>query len=248
MSNSEKTLITVATFNEIESLPELVEEIFHYAPDADLLVVDDNSPDGTGDWCDRKAVQDPRIRCIHREGKLGLGTAVIAAMRYAVDEGYKQMVNLDADLSHPPRYLPELLAGMDPPGGAAVDVMIGSRYVPGGGIEGWGLGRRIMSKGVNLYARCLLGLTPRDTSGSFRCYRTEILRRLDFSRVRSRGYSFFEEILWHLKRQGARFDEIPITFVDRRLGKSKINASEAARALWLIFRLGLENLRSARKA
>jgi len=126
MSNAEKTLVTVATYNEMENLPLLVDEVFQVAPEVDLLVVDDNSPDGTGDWCDRTAADDPRLRCLHREGKLGLGTATIAAMRYGIEQGYRYVLNMDADFSHPPRYLPELIAGMDPPDGPATDVMIGS--------------------------------------------------------------------------------------------------------------------------
>ncbi len=183
MSNAEKTLITVATYNEMENLPRLVEEIFRFAPEADLLVIDDNSPDGTGHWCDQKAAEDPRVHCLHRPGKLGLGTAILAGMKYAVEHGYKYVLNMDADFSHQPRYLPELLAGMDPPGGPPVDVMIGSRYVPGGGVEGWPLRRHLMSRGVNFYARWLLGLEPKDCSGGFRCYRTS---RLEPARCRRR--------------------------------------------------------------
>lgn len=238
-----KTLVSVATYNEIENLPSLVDEIFRYVPDADLLVIDDNSPDGTGQWCDRRAAEDPRVRCLHRSGKLGLGTAILAAMRYAIEQGYERLINLDADFSHHPRYLPDLLAGMaaddDSPG---ADVMIGSRYVPGGGIEGWPWKRHFMSQGVNVYSRWLLGLSPRDCSGSYRCYRTALLRRIDFDAVRSRGYSFQEEILWHLKRAGCRFGETPIVFVDRVKGSSKIDTREALAALGNIFVLGLCNL------
>ncbi|MFH1923845.1 MAG: polyprenol monophosphomannose synthase [Planctomycetota bacterium] len=241
MSHAERTLVTVATYNEIENLPKLVDAIFEVAPEVDLLVIDDNSPDGTGRWCDERAMADSRVHCLHREGKLGLGTAIVAGMQHALEHGYKHVLNMDADFSHHPRYLPNLLAGMDPPDGLPVDVMIGSRYVPGGGVEGWPWRRHFMSGGVNLYSRWLLGLKPRDSSGAFRCYRTELLAKLDFSRVRSRGYSFQEEILWHLKRLGARFGETPITFVDRTAGSSKINSKEALAALGIIFALGVRN-------
>jgi dolichol-phosphate mannosyltransferase len=241
-SGADKTLITIATYNEIDNLPRLVDEVFAQAPQAELLVIDDNSPDGTGQWCDRRAAEDGRVHCLHREGKLGLGTATVAGLRYAVAGGYRQVLNMDADFSHHPRYLPALLAGMDPPGGPAVDVMIGSRYIPGGGIEGWSWRRHFMSRGINLYARWLLGLAPRDCSGAYRCYRTSLLARLDFAAIRSRGYSFQEEILWHLKRLGARFAETPIVFVDRCHGASKINAREAAVSLRIILGLGLRNL------
>jgi len=242
MSNAEKTLVTVATYNEMENLPDLVEQVFEIVPQVDMLVIDDNSPDGTGRWCDEKAAEDPRLHCLHREGKLGLGTATIAGMKYGLEEGYRYVLNMDADFSHHPRYLPDLIAGMDPAGGPAADVMIGSRYIPGGGVEGWPLHRRLMSRGVNCYARCLLGLKSKDCSGAFRCYRTELLARLDFATVRSRGYSFQEEILWRLKRLGARFGETPIVFADRQRGSSKIDSKEALAALRIIFTLGLRNL------
>ena len=239
MSNSEKTLVTVATYNEIENLPLLVDAIFEQLPDAHVLVIDDGSPDGTGDWVDKRAEEDNRVHCIHREGKLGLGTAIIAGMRYGVEQGYRYVLNMDADFSHHPRYLPDLVAGMDPQGGGGVDVMIGSRYVPGGGVEGWPLKRHFMSRGVNMYARLMLGIKPRDCSGSYRCYRTTLLEKLDFDAIRSRGYSFQEEILFHLRRAGARFGETPIVFADRERGQSKIHSGEAVSALWVLFRIGL---------
>jgi len=231
-----RTLITVATYNEIENLPPLVEAIFAVAPEVDLLAIDDNSPDGTGKWCDEQAASDNRIHCLHRPGKLGLGTATIAGMRYAIERGYELLLNMDADFSHNPRYIPALLAGME-----NADVMIGSRYVAGGGVKDWPLARKLMSWGVNTYARLLLGLSPRDCSGAFRCFRVELLKKIDFDSIRSRGYSFQEEILWHLKRAGARFTETPILFADRERGQSKINSREALSVLWIIFRLGIRN-------
>ncbi len=242
MPPAHSTLVTLATYNEIENLPRLVDEILAVAPDVDLLVIDDNSPDGTGAWCDTKAAFEPRLRCLHRSGKLGLGTATIAGMRFALEHGYRFVLNMDADFSHHPRYLPALLEGMDRPDGSpAVDVMIGSRYVPGGKIEGWPLKRHLMSRGVNTYARWLLSLPARDCSGAFRCYRTSLLSQVDFDAIRSRGYSFQEEILWLLKRQGAKFGETPITFADRRHGSSKIDSREAWSALRTILALGVRN-------
>jgi dolichol-phosphate mannosyltransferase len=237
MLKNAETLVTLATYNEIENLPRLVDEIFQHAPAVDVLVIDDNSPDGTGRWCDERAAADPRVHCLHRAGKLGLGTATVAGMRYGIEHGYRHVLNMDADFSHHPRYLPDLLAAMQPNGQPAADVAIGSRYIAGGGVENWPLRRKLMSRSVNLYARLLLGLRPRDCSGAFRCYRTELLRKLDFDRVRSRGYSFQEEILWHLKRAGARMRETPIVFADRERGQSKINLREAASTLWVIFTL-----------
>jgi len=241
MDDHDSTLVALATYNERESLPPLVDEILRHAPDVHVLVVDDNSPDGTGQWCDERAKADARLHCLHRPGKLGLGTATLDAFRYSLAHNYTYVVMMDADFSHHPRYLPALRAAMNPGPGERVDVAIGSRYVPGGGTEGWPLRRRWMSRGVNLYARLLLGLTPRDCSGAFRCYRTETLRQVPLDRVRSRGYSFQEEILWHLKRAGARFEEIPIVFTDRRLGQSKINLGEAWAALRIILMLGVRN-------
>ena len=185
---------------------------------------------------------DPRLHCLHRAGKLGLGTALIAAMKYALANGYGYVLTMDADFSHPPKCLPAMVAGMNPENGPRVNVMIGSRYIPGGGVEGWPLKRHFMSRGVNLYARWLLGLTPKDCSGNYRCYRTETLARLDFDQVLSRGYSLQEEILWRLKRVGARFGETPIVFVERQRGKSKIDLKEAVNALRIIFSLSMQGL------
>jgi dolichol-phosphate mannosyltransferase len=236
-----RTLVTIATYNEVENLPRLAEEIFAIAPDAEILVIDDNSPDGTGRWCDEAGERDARIHCLHRPGKLGLGTATIAGMKYAIEHDYTYMLNMDADFSHHPRYVPALISGMESSPTGPVDVMIGSRYVAGGGTQGWPLKRRLMSKGVNLYARCLLGLKAKDCSGAFRCFRVELLKKLDFDAIRSRGYSFQEEILWHLKRLGARFGETPIIFADREHGESKINSKEAYAAIGIIMRLGIKN-------
>lgn len=238
-------LISIATYNEAENLPRLLDEIAHFAPAADVLVIDDNSPDGTGELCNRRAQADPRIHCLHRAGKLGLGTATIAAMRYAMEGGYTYLLNMDADFSHHPRHIPALVEQMEAHPDGPRDVVIGSRYVPGGAIEGWSLKRHLMSRGVNWYARTLLGLPARDCSGAFRCYRVSVLNALDFERIRSRGYSFQEEVLWHLTNAGARFGETPITFVDRVQGASKINGREAIAALRIILALAFTRPRTS---
>ncbi len=233
-AHTSRLLITVATYNEIENLPELVAQILEQVPSADLLVIDDNSPDGTGKWCDEYAKRDPRLHCLHRSGKLGLGTATVAGMKHAIEHGYELLINMDADFSHHPRYLPAMLeAAQD------ADVVIGSRYVAGGGVKDWPLKRRLMSKAVNFYARWMLGLTPNDCSGAFRCIRIERLAKVDLNNIRSRGYSFQEEILWLLKRAGATFAEVPILFEDRLRGVTKINSKEAWAALRIILRLGI---------
>ncbi len=236
-----RVLVTVATYNEMENLPELLQQIRQALPQAHVLVVDDNSPDGTGRWCEEEARQNPWLSVIVRSGKLGLGTAIVTALRWAVEHQYDLVVNMDADFSHPPERLPALVSrAWDPDD--PVDVVIGSRYVPEGRIEGWPWHRQWMSRAINTYARWLLGLKVRDCSGAFRCYRVELLRHVDWEAIRSRGYSFQEEILFHLARAGARMAEVPITFVDRQRGQSKINFREALAALWILFLLGLSRL------
>jgi dolichol-phosphate mannosyltransferase len=240
-ANADKTLVMTATYNEIENLPRLVDEVIATAPQVDFLVVDDNSPDGTGRWCDERALLEPRLHCLHRTGKLGLGTAIVAGMKYAIERGYRHVLNMDADFSHHPRYLSAMIGGMDPAGGPPLDVMIGSRYVPGGGTANWPLRRRLMSRAVNVYARWMLWLRAKDCSGGYRCYRVETLKRLNLDAIRSRGYSFQEEILWMLRRAGARIGETPIIFADREQGQSKINGREAVNAMRIIATLGLRN-------
>jgi len=216
-------------------LRALVETIRQFAPHASILVIDDNSPDGTGEVADELKATLPEIHVIHRAGKLGLGTAVVAGMKFAIEHGFDQFLNMDADFSHPPRFIPAILAGM-----AEHDVMIGSRYVPGGGVEGeFNLKRKFMSTGINLYSKLLLGLKTKDNSGSFRCYRVSKLAQIDFNQVRSRGYSFMEEILFWCRMVGCRMGETPILFENRRTGRSKINKQEGLKALQIILQLGV---------
>jgi dolichol-phosphate mannosyltransferase len=229
-----RLLVSTATYNERDNLAPLIQEIHRFVPAADVLVIDDNSPDGTGKLADELAAADPRIRVIHRAGKLGLGTAILAGMRYAIEQGYDYFVNLDADFSHDPKYLPALLAGMK-----RCDVMIGSRYIPGGGTENWPLSRRLMSAGVNYLVRFLLRLPARDCSGGYRCYRVAKLRQAGLDRLMSHGYSFQQEVLYRCRRVGCRIGETPIVFANRRAGASKVNPREMVRSLAVIFRLGL---------
>jgi dolichol-phosphate mannosyltransferase len=232
---SPRLIISLATYNEAGNLRDLVAEIRKYAPRSTILVIDDNSPDGTGRIAEELRATLPDIQVIHRAGKLGLGSATLEAMRYATANGFDFLLNLDADFSHPPRFIPALLAGM-----RDHDVMIGSRYVKGGGVEGgFNLKRKLMSTSINWYARILLGLRTKDNSGSFRCYRVSKLAQLDLDRVRSRGYSYLEEILYYCRTVGCRFGETPILFENRRAGVSKINAREAMVALWIILQIGI---------
>lgn len=230
-----KVLVSLATYNERDNLPDLVREIRSYAPSASILIIDDNSPDGTGAIADRLQAAMHGLNVIHRPGKLGLGTAILTGMRYAIDNGFDYFLNLDADGSHPPRFLPDLLAGMD-----RYDITIGSRYIPGGGVEGeFNFKRKVMSTGINVYAKLLLGLKTKDNSGSFRCYRVAKLAQIDFGRIRSRGYSFMEEILFWCRQVGCTMGETPIVFENRRAGISKINKAEALKALQIILQLGI---------
>ena len=235
MSSPSRFLISLATYNERDNLPVLTTQIFEFAPEADILVVDDSSPDGTAEWVEEQMRRDVRFKLLKRAGKLGLGSAVIAAMEYAVQNGYDYLVNMDADLSHPPRFLPAIQTKAK----EGFDVVIGSRYVPGGKIEGWSLTRRLMSRAINIYARCLLGLKTRDNSGSYRCYRVTLLSRFDTKSILSQGYSFFEEILYRIRRLGGTFAEVPITFVERQAGQSKLNVKEIVVALWMLLWIGV---------
>jgi dolichol-phosphate mannosyltransferase len=231
-----RLLVSLATYNEAGNLAALVGEIHKVVPRADILVIDDNSPDGTGRIADALAAADPRVRVLHRPGKLGLGTATLAAMRYAMENGYDYLQNMDADFSHAPRYLPALVAGMD-----RHDVMIGSRYVPGGGTENWPPARKAISRAVNALVRFLFRMPVKDASGAFRCYRVAKLREADPGRTRSRGYSFQQEVLLRCHKAGARLGEVPIVFENRRAGASKVNKAEAVRSMSMILYLGLRN-------
>ncbi|MGI9427084.1 MAG: polyprenol monophosphomannose synthase [Bythopirellula sp.] len=232
MAEPASTLVALATYNEIENLPELVAAIHSELPTASVLVVDDNSPDGTGSWCAEFAAQNAWFTHLPRAGKLGLGSAIAAALQYAVDNQFEQVITLDADWSHPPQRLPALLAAA-----ASADVVVGSRYCPGGEIQGWPLRRRIASRLMNALTRTLIGLPLTDCSGNYRLYRTELLGQLVWDDLQSRGYAYLEEILWHLQRLGARFAEVPITFTDRAAGQSKINLGEMLGAAKTLLRL-----------
>jgi dolichol-phosphate mannosyltransferase len=227
-----RTLVVLATYNEIENLPGLSAEILRVLPAADMLVVDDNSPDGSGRWCDEAARSEPRIHCIHRAGKLGLGSATLEGFRYAIERGYEVVITMDADWSHDPRHLPELLSATE-----HADVAIGSRYVAGGAIEGWPLRRRLMSRWNNALSRRWLGLPVHDSSGAYRAYRIDFLRKSSIEAVQSTGYAYLEELLFRLQQAGARMIEVPITFRERRAGRSKLGLRETAGKLATLLRL-----------
>lgn len=221
-----RSLVAVATYNERENIERLLDAIRQFLPATDILIVDDASPDGTGAIVENYRQRDAGVQILHRTGKLGLGSAILEAMRYAIAHDYDLLLTMDADFSHPPEKLPELVQQTD-----RYDVVLGSRYVPGGSISGWGTGRKLMSRGVNFYARSVLRLKAKDCSGGFRCFRVSKLREVDFDRIYSTGYSFFEEFLYHCQQVGSRIGEVPIHFENRRHGASNLNAREAIRAI-----------------
>jgi dolichol-phosphate mannosyltransferase len=233
-------LIFTATYNEADNLPSLIADIFRMVPECHVLVVDDASPDGTGELVDRLAESDGRIKVIHRSGKLGLGTAHELAMRYAIRVGYPVLVTMDADYSHHPKYLPVLLEKLQ-----GADFVIGSRYAPGGSCDyvGW---RRALSQTANAMARLLLGLKLSETTTAYRGYTLELLRRMPIDQIRSEGYSFFIESLWTLHRLSSRLAEFPIHFEDRRAGTSKINKKEILKGMTTLFRLTLGRMAGQR--
>ena len=233
-AKSPRLLITLATYNECDNVAPLIAEIRKFAPAADVLVIDDNSPDGTGRLVDSLIAKDPTIHVLHRPGKLGLGTATLAGMQYAIEHGYDLMQNMDADFSHPPRFLPAILKGM-----ATHDIMIGSRYAPGGGTENWPLARLLISRAVNAMVRFFFRMPIRDASGAFRCYRVAMLKGAHLERTQSRGYSFQQEVLFRCHLVGARLGESPIIFENRRAGKSKVSLKEAVRSIATILWLGV---------
>jgi dolichol-phosphate mannosyltransferase len=228
-------LVVVPTYNEIENLRPLVGRLLALELDLGVLVVDDASPDGTGRLADELAAADGRVRVLHRAGKEGLGRAYVAGFRWALQHTDARLVaQMDADFSHDPDRLPALAAAA-----RAGAVAIGSRYTAGGGVENWGLGRRALSRGGSLYARLVLGLPVRDVTGGFKCWPREALAGLELERLRAGGYGFQVETTYRAHRAGFPLAEVPIVFVDRRVGQSKMSLGIALEALWLVWRLRL---------
>jgi len=230
-----RALIVVPTYNERDNVEEVAGRFLAPVEGTELLFVDDASPDGTGELVDELAAADPRIHVLHRPGKLGLGTAYLDGFRWGLARDYDYLLEMDADFSHDPVYLPDLI-------GRAVDgadVVIGSRYVEGGGTRNWGLGRRLLSRGGSLYARTVLGIRIRDVTAGFMVYRRSALQALDLDRIHSNGYSFQIEMKYRAVRAGLRVEEVPIVFVDRRIGQSKMSRRIFAEALTMVWRLRL---------
>jgi dolichol-phosphate mannosyltransferase len=230
---SERVLIVVPTYNERDNVDEVVRQFLAPVATSELLFVDDNSPDGTGARLDELAAGNPRVHVLHRPGKLGLGTAYLDGFAWGLARGYDYLFEMDADFSHDPQYLQPMLARAQ----AGADVVIGSRYVAGGGTRNWGLGRRMLSRGGGFYARTVLGVSIRDVTAGFICYRRSALTALDLSAIKSNGYSFQIEMKYRALAAGLKVAEVPIVFADRRVGKSKMSRAIFAEALTMVWKL-----------
>lgn len=227
-------LVVLPTLNERENLPAIVPAIFAELPKVHVLVVDDRSPDGTGALALEMARAETRLHVLERDGPPGLGLAYLAGFAWALERPYTHVFEMDADFSHRPEHLPDLLAAT-----AEADLALGCRYMTGGGIEGWGLHRLALSRGGNLYARAVLGLPLRDLTGGFKCFRREVLEGIDFGAIRTRGYGFQIELTWAAVRAGFRVCEVPIVFPDRLRGSSKMSLATAQEAFVGVLRMRL---------
>lgn len=233
-----RTLIVTPTYNEKDNLPRFIDAVRSACTDADLMVVDDNSPDGTGAVADAIAAKDDHVRVMHRPGKLGLGTAYTQAFKKGLAEGYDRFFEMDADLSHDVKYLPDFIAALD----EGADVVIGSRNIPGGGVEGWGVGRHFISKGGSLYSRTILGLGVKDLTSGYKAFSRRALEAIDIDSVHSNGYSFQIEMTYRALRKGMRVKEVPIVFVDRTAGRSKMSRRIFLEAVGVVWKLRAEAL------
>jgi len=233
-----RTLVVTPTYNEKDNLPMFLSAVRGAMPDAHLMVVDDNSPDGTGQLADELAAKDDHIHVLHRAGKLGLGTAYIEAFTWGLAQGYDRFFEMDADLSHDVRYLPDFVRALDD----GADVVIGSRNIPGGNVEGWGVGRHFISKGGSLYSRTILGLDVRDLTSGYKAFSRRALEAIDIGTVRSNGYSFQIEMTYRAIRKGMRVKEVPIVFVDRTRGQSKMSRKIFVEAIGVVWKLRADAL------
>jgi dolichol-phosphate mannosyltransferase len=225
-----KSLIVIPTYNERDNVIPLVEQVTGVAPATDILIIDDNSPDGTGQIADDLHMRDPRVHVLHRPSKLGLGTAYVRGFQHAIAHGYDLVFEMDADFSHDPKYLPGFFEKAKD-----ADLVIGSRYIAGGGTPNWSALRKFISGGGNTFARAVLGIPVHDCTGGFRCYRTAALRTLNLDNIRAQGYAFQVEMAYIFWQRGYRIRETPIVFEDRRVGKSKMSRKIFIEAfLWVL--------------
>ena len=230
-----RALVCIPTYNEAENIEPITQAVLKAEPRVDILIVDDNSPDGTGKIADTLAAREPRIRVLHREKKEGLGRAYLAAFRWAMAEGYTYIIEMDADFSHDPKYLPQFVDAAE----SGADLVLGSRYVSGGGTVNWGTGRKIISRGGSLYARTILGVKVRDLTGGFKCFNRHVLESIGLDEVKSSGYAFQIELTYRSLKKGFTVREIPIIFEDRRVGHSKMSKKIFMEAVTMVWKLRL---------
>jgi dolichol-phosphate mannosyltransferase len=237
-------LVIIPTYNESDNIERIVDRLLATVPDAHVLIADDASPDGTGKLADALAEADPRVHVLHRPGKAGLGAAYVAGFDWALPRGYQVIVEMDADGSHAPEQLPRLLSALD-----SADLVVGSRWIPGGAVVNWPRHREALSRGANLYTRMALGLDVRDATGGYRAFRRTVLEQIDYAAVRSQGYCFQVDLAWRARRAGYRIAEVPITFAERERGESKMSGTIVREAFWRVTEWGVRHRgRQAREA
>ena len=238
-----KTLICLPTYNERDNLPLMVEAIHAVVPEVEILVIDDNSPDGTGQIADGLAAGNPRVHVLHRAKKQGLGRAYISGFEWALARDYELIFEMDCDFSHPPRFLPEFIQQSE-----QFDVVLGSRYIPGGGTQDWDWRRRLISRGGNTYAQAILGLPFKDLTGGFKCFHRRVLEALPLAEIVSNGYVFQIELTYRTILLGFSVGEVPIQFPDRTRGQSKMTGGIVREAVTKVWKLRLNKARMGRRA
>ncbi len=232
-----RTLIIIPTYNEKENIGEIIPVILEKDPSIDVLIVDDNSPDGTGKIADEMVKENSRIKVLHREKKAGLGTAYKTGFKYALENGYDHIFEMDADFSHDPKYIPLFLEAIK-----KADLVLGSRYISGVNVINWPMSRLLLSYYANVYTRWVTGLPVRDATGGFKCFRREVLEKIDLDRVQSEGYSFQIEMSFRAWKKGFKIKEVPIVFEDRRVGQSKMSKKIVREAIWRVWKLRILSL------
>jgi dolichol-phosphate mannosyltransferase len=232
-----KTLVIIPTYNEKDNIEQIVPQVLEQHSSVDVLIIDDGSPDGTGEIADAMAAENNRIFVMHRKNKSGLGTAYVAGFKYAIQKKYDCIFEMDADFSHDPEYIPEFLNAIK-----GADLVLGSRYISGVNVINWPMSRLLLSYYANVYSRIITGLPVKDATGGFKCFRREVLEAIDLDKVKSNGYSFQIEMNFRAHKKGFRIKEIPIVFEDRRQGESKMSKKIVREAIWMVWRLRLMSL------
>ena len=230
-----RVLVIIPTYNELDALPLILSRVQNSVPTVEILIVDDNSPDGTGGIADQWVSENPGIHVMHRLGKGGLGAAYLAGFAWGLQQGFDVLVEMDADGSHQPEQLPSLLAALE-----YSDLVLGSRWVKGGGTENWSKNRELLSKGGNYYTKVMLGINIDDSTGGYRAFKASVLRSLDLHEVASQGYCFQVDLAWRAKQRGFVVTEVPITFVERQVGSSKMSRKIVTEALWRVTVWGVD--------